>query len=91
MRWLQSASLHKRVVSRCPAIPTAEQARHDFRTAMSALALLSDMQLDVPLLVIVVSVPVEHRALMAFLLDPGSVCTAAPHALPSCGRVVSDS
>jgi hypothetical protein len=36
----------------CPAIPTAVQACHDFSTAMSALALRSDMQLDVPLSVI---------------------------------------
>jgi hypothetical protein len=36
-------------ICRCPAIPTAAQARHGFRTAMSALALRSDMQLNVPL------------------------------------------
>jgi hypothetical protein len=28
---------------------------------------------------------------MALLLDPGSICTAADRALPSCARVVSDS
>jgi hypothetical protein len=61
----------------CPAIPSAVQARHDFRTAMSALTLRSGMQLDVPLSVS------DRRALMAFLLDPGTVCTAAPHELPS--------
>jgi hypothetical protein len=33
---------------------------------------------------------VYRRALMEFLLDPGAVCTAAPHALPSCTRVASD-
>jgi hypothetical protein len=74
----------------CPAIPAAEHARHDFRTAISALALRSDMQLDVPMSVMDVSLPMDHRTLMALLLDPGSVCTAAPHALPSCARVVSD-
>jgi hypothetical protein len=73
-----------------PATPAAVQAHHDFETAMSALALRSDMQLDVPLSVLDVSLPVERQALMAFLLDPGSVCTAAPHALPSCTRVVSN-
>jgi hypothetical protein len=73
-----------------PAIPAAVHARYDFRTAMSALALRSDMQLDVPLSVLDVSLPVDRQALMAFILDPGSVCTAAPHALPSCARVVSD-
>jgi len=57
---------------------------------MSALALRSDMHLDVPLSVMDVSLPVDHRALMPLLLDPSSVCTAAPHALPSCARVVSD-
>jgi hypothetical protein len=74
----------------CPTIPAAVQARHDFRTAMSVLALWLDMQLDVPLSVLDVSLPVDRQALMAFLLDPGSICTAAPHALPSCMRVVSD-
>jgi hypothetical protein len=78
----------------CPAVPAAVQARHDFRTAMSAPALRSDMQLDVPLSVLdvssTVSLPVDQRAHMAFLLVPGPVCTAAPHASLSCTRFASD-
>jgi hypothetical protein len=58
----------------CPAIPAAVQARHGFRTAMCALALRSDMQLDVPLSVLDVSLPVDLQARSAILLDPGSVC-----------------
>jgi hypothetical protein len=72
----------------CPAISAAVQAGHEFRTAMSELALQSDMHLDVPLPVLDGSHTVGRRALMAFLLDPGSICTATPHALPSCTRSV---
>jgi hypothetical protein len=43
-----------------------------------------------PLSVLDVSLPMDRQALKAFLLDPGSACTAAPHALPSRTRVVSD-
>jgi hypothetical protein len=64
--------------------------RHDFRTSMSALALRVDMQFDVPLSVLDVSLSVEQQALMAFLLDHGFVCTAEPHTLPSCTRFVSN-
>jgi hypothetical protein len=52
---------------------------------MSALTLWSDVQLDVPLSVLDISLPVDRQALMAFLLDPGIAWTAAPHALP--GRI----
>jgi hypothetical protein len=58
------------------------QERYDFSTAMSALALRSDMQLDVPLLVLDVSQTVDWQAFMGFLLDPGSISTTTPHALP---------
>jgi hypothetical protein len=73
----------------CPTNPAAVHVRHDFRTAMSALAFRSDMQIDVPLSVLDVSLPVDRQTLMAFLLVPGFVCTATP-ALLSCTRVVSD-
>jgi hypothetical protein len=49
----------------CAAIPAAIQARHDFRTAMTALALRSDMQIDVPLSVLDVSLRMDRRALTA--------------------------
>jgi hypothetical protein len=77
-------------ICECPAIPTAEQARRNFRTAMSALTLRPDVQLDVPLSVLDVSLSMDWRALMAILLDPGIACAAAPHALPACTRDVSD-
>jgi hypothetical protein len=75
----------------CPANPAAVQARHDFRTAMSAQAFRSDMQLDGPLSVLDRSLRVDRRrALMVFLLEAGSVCVVAPHALPSCTHIVSN-
>jgi hypothetical protein len=74
----------------CPAISAAVQACHDFRTAMSELALDWDMQLDVPLSVSDESHTAERPALMAFLLDPGSICPATPHALPSCACIITD-
>jgi hypothetical protein len=76
-------------VCRCPAIPAAVHARRDFRTTMSALALRSDMQLDVPQSVLEISLTVNRQALVLFILHPWSVCTAVPHALPSCTRDVS--
>jgi hypothetical protein len=84
-------------ISSCPAIPAAVQARHDFKTEMSALALRSDMQVDVPLSVLDASLPLDWQALMAsslILQDPadpaGAVCTASSPALLSCTRIVSN-
>jgi hypothetical protein len=51
---------------------------------MSALVFRSDMHLDVPLSVLDVTLPVDRQALMAFLLDPESVCTVTS----SCTAVV---
>jgi hypothetical protein len=74
----------------CRAISVAMQARHDFRTAMSELPLQSDMQFDVRLSVLDVSLTVDLQSLIAFVFDPGSICTASPHTLPSCVRIVNN-
>jgi hypothetical protein len=57
---------------------------------MSALALRSYMQLNVPLSVLDVSLLMDRQALMAFPLDPGSVCIGAHAAMLSCTRGVSE-